>query len=588
MTACTQPGCAGTIVDGYCDVCGSPAGAPPPVPAGGADSAASPAPATEPGLTAFRRGSEFPSTLRNAGLVTACTLPGCAGTIVDGYCDVCGSPAGAPPPDPGAAASAASPAPAAEPGLTAARRGVVGVPTDGEKIDAARADPPAAATEQANTALAGSDDDDTVEMPRVVSVLSGDRHPLPQLPEQQERADPTATDTQQADDKQADPTATDAQQADEEKELAEDKPDGAQDYRTRVEQAQLPDDVRRAALCEVGNLERTSDESPESVDIRTWLDTILDLPWSTKTTDWIDIQGSREVEATLRRLIEPAVADIEEGGTAEVEPAVADSEKADTAPAGPDDDDTVGLPPVVAGPGLTAVGRGPGFPAKQKNGDLNTACTQPGCTGTIVDGYCDVCGSRAGAAPLVAAGAADSAASPAPAAETGRTAVRRGVLGVCAVLFLLGCAVMVYQVVPGFNTSGSRPTTTASSAPTSAVTQSATPGGVSSTAGQSPASDPRSGSAAEGAIQLEGVADSARPFQPVRIQGSYRGGADAFVQVERWEGGKWLAFPLPTKTDQSGQFTAYVEFGQPGRYQLRVLDPESGVTSEPFAVVIEG
>ena len=30
-----------------------------------------------------------------------------------------------------------------------------------------------------------------------------------------------------------------------------------------------------------------------------------------------------------------------------------------------------------------------------------TACTQPGCTGRIVDGYCDVCGSPAGAAPFV-------------------------------------------------------------------------------------------------------------------------------------------------------------------------------------------
>lgn len=28
MTACTQPGCTGTIVDGYCDVCGSPSSAP--------------------------------------------------------------------------------------------------------------------------------------------------------------------------------------------------------------------------------------------------------------------------------------------------------------------------------------------------------------------------------------------------------------------------------------------------------------------------------------------------------------------------------------------------------------------------------
>ena len=33
MTACTQPACTGTIVDGYCNVCGSPAGADPFVPA---------------------------------------------------------------------------------------------------------------------------------------------------------------------------------------------------------------------------------------------------------------------------------------------------------------------------------------------------------------------------------------------------------------------------------------------------------------------------------------------------------------------------------------------------------------------------
>ena len=64
------------------------------------------------------------------------------------------------------------------------------------------------------------------------------------------------------------------------KELGEDEPDGADDYRTRVEAADLPDDVRKAALREVGKLERASDQSPESGWIRTWLDTVLDLPWS--------------------------------------------------------------------------------------------------------------------------------------------------------------------------------------------------------------------------------------------------------------------------------------------------------------------
>ncbi len=56
-----------------------------------------------------------------------------------------------------------------------------------------------------------------------------------------------------------------------------------------------PDDVRKAALREVGKLERASDQSPESGWIRTWLDTILELPWNTKTTDSTDITAAREV-----------------------------------------------------------------------------------------------------------------------------------------------------------------------------------------------------------------------------------------------------------------------------------------------------
>jgi len=79
------------------------------------------------------------------------------------------------------------------------------------------------------------------------------------------------------------------------KELGEDEPEGADDYRGRVEAADLPDDVRKAALREVGKLERASDQSPESGWIRTWLDTVLDLPWSVKTSDSTDIGAAREV-----------------------------------------------------------------------------------------------------------------------------------------------------------------------------------------------------------------------------------------------------------------------------------------------------
>ncbi|MBM7365494.1 endopeptidase La [Gordonia hydrophobica] len=79
------------------------------------------------------------------------------------------------------------------------------------------------------------------------------------------------------------------------KELGEDEPDGADDYRGRVEAADLPDDVREAALREVGKLERASDQSPETGWIRTWLDTVLDLPWSVTTDDSTDLAGAREI-----------------------------------------------------------------------------------------------------------------------------------------------------------------------------------------------------------------------------------------------------------------------------------------------------
>ncbi|MFD4432374.1 endopeptidase La [Nocardia sp. NPDC058497] len=79
------------------------------------------------------------------------------------------------------------------------------------------------------------------------------------------------------------------------KELGEDEPDGADDYRTRVENADLPENVRAEALREVGRLERASDQSPESGWIRTWLDTVLDLPWTVKTEDSTDVSAARAV-----------------------------------------------------------------------------------------------------------------------------------------------------------------------------------------------------------------------------------------------------------------------------------------------------
>ncbi|MFH8768971.1 endopeptidase La [Streptomyces sp. NPDC085866] len=70
------------------------------------------------------------------------------------------------------------------------------------------------------------------------------------------------------------------------------------DYRARVEAADLPEKVREAALKEVDKLERSSDQSPEGSWIRTWLDTVLEMPWNERTDDSAsayDIRGAKAI-----------------------------------------------------------------------------------------------------------------------------------------------------------------------------------------------------------------------------------------------------------------------------------------------------
>ncbi|MDN3352350.1 endopeptidase La [Actinomadura sp. DC4] len=78
-------------------------------------------------------------------------------------------------------------------------------------------------------------------------------------------------------------------------ELSGDPSSEEEDYRARVEAADLPEKVREAALKEVDKLERTSEQSPEVGWIRTWLDTVLDIPWNDRTEDEYDIVGARAI-----------------------------------------------------------------------------------------------------------------------------------------------------------------------------------------------------------------------------------------------------------------------------------------------------
>jgi ATP-dependent Lon protease len=79
------------------------------------------------------------------------------------------------------------------------------------------------------------------------------------------------------------------------KELGEGDSDVAADYRKKIEDAGMPEAVRKEVERELGRLERTSDQNPEAGWIRNYLDWMLDMPWNKRTPDQFDVAEARRV-----------------------------------------------------------------------------------------------------------------------------------------------------------------------------------------------------------------------------------------------------------------------------------------------------
>ena len=70
------------------------------------------------------------------------------------------------------------------------------------------------------------------------------------------------------------------------------------EYRQRIAQAKLPDEVREKLLKEVRHLEKQPYSSSEAAVLRGYLDTCLDLPWQLKTRERVSVSAvSRMLEA---------------------------------------------------------------------------------------------------------------------------------------------------------------------------------------------------------------------------------------------------------------------------------------------------
>jgi ATP-dependent Lon protease len=80
------------------------------------------------------------------------------------------------------------------------------------------------------------------------------------------------------------------------KELGEDgQEDVGAEYRKRIEAAGMPESVEAQATGELERLERTSPQNPEYGWIRTYLDWLVEVPWSARTEDNLDIDEARRI-----------------------------------------------------------------------------------------------------------------------------------------------------------------------------------------------------------------------------------------------------------------------------------------------------
>jgi ATP-dependent Lon protease len=78
-------------------------------------------------------------------------------------------------------------------------------------------------------------------------------------------------------------------------ELGEGEKPEAQELRQRIADAKLPDDVQQAVSREIDRLERMTPASPEYQMLRTYMDWLLDVPWSVTTDDRLDPVEARRV-----------------------------------------------------------------------------------------------------------------------------------------------------------------------------------------------------------------------------------------------------------------------------------------------------
>jgi ATP-dependent Lon protease len=79
------------------------------------------------------------------------------------------------------------------------------------------------------------------------------------------------------------------------KELGEDDASVVDEYRAKIAEAKMPEEVQEQAERELGRLERIGEQSAEASVIRTYLDWLIAVPWSKRSDERLDPTYARQI-----------------------------------------------------------------------------------------------------------------------------------------------------------------------------------------------------------------------------------------------------------------------------------------------------
>lgn len=86
-------------------------------------------------------------------------------------------------------------------------------------------------------------------------------------------------------------------------------------------------------------------------------------------------------------------------------------------------------------------------------------------------------------------------------------------------------------------------------------------------------------------VSLSALQTEVGPMEHIDLTGVYQDGLGAILRVQQFEGGTWTDFPV-TIAVRDVQFSTYIQTGLPGLNRFRVIDTDTGATSNEVKVEI--